>query len=131
MKLWFAPLLCYFVCSCFAQVTIKGHHIGETAGDFLKAEPGIQAMLADCHANKPHQISVGEVNQRKFPNGRAKKEYVELARAGRLFDKSPEQYEAKCKTLLRIFDDNGGGVVRVQPADFPLGTPSRVLKNLD
>ena len=55
--------------ACLAQVKIKGHQIGENAADFLKTEPTIQSTLGDCHANRPRQLSVDEVKQRKFPDG--------------------------------------------------------------
>jgi hypothetical protein len=67
---------------------------------------------------------VDEVKQRKFPDGRSKRDYIELARQGRVFDKNVEQYEKKCKSLLAVFDDNGSGAITVHPAESPLGTPS-------
>jgi hypothetical protein len=47
----------------FAQ-NFKGHHIGETATEFLLAEPVIQAKLRECQANVPKELTADEIKKR-------------------------------------------------------------------
>lgn len=42
----------------------KGHHIGETATEFLLVEPVIQAKLRDCQANAPKELTAEEIKKR-------------------------------------------------------------------
>ncbi len=88
--------------------TIKGHRIGESASDFLKAEATTQAALNDCHTNAPKPVSIEEVKRRKL-SSRMTKYDIEMARQGRLFDKDPEAYHGRCDPLFNIFDGGRGG----------------------
>ena len=44
-----------------AQTVVKGHHLGETADEFLAAEPAIKAHLAQCDEYK-HKVTPAEVD---------------------------------------------------------------------
>jgi len=59
--------LCFLSILCVPTLhgqTFKGHHIGETAAEFLAMEPVIQARLTSCQANAPHELSPEEIKTR-------------------------------------------------------------------
>lgn len=105
-------LICLILsASSIAQIKIKGHQIGESTADFLKAEPAIQGRLLECHSKPPHALSVDEVKSRKFPDATTRRDYLETARQGRLFDQNVDAYNEKCNPLFNIFDNNSKGLM--------------------
>jgi hypothetical protein len=101
-----------------SQMKIKGHQIGESTDDFLRIETSTQNDLNDCHGNAPRRISVEELKNRKFPDGTTKRDYIELAKQGRLYDKNVDDYNRKCEPLVNLFDNGGTGelMISLSPA---------------
>jgi hypothetical protein len=111
MKILLAVVVLVSVAFGQSAFKIKGHSIGESAADFLTLETATQNTVSDCHANPPHRVSVEEVKRRKFPDGTTKRDMVELAKQGRVYDRNVDDYNAKCGPLLNVFDNGGKGDV--------------------
>ncbi len=94
-----------------AAFKVKGHSIGESGDDFLRLESATQSVLNDCHSNPPHRVSVEEVKRRKFSDGTTKRDMMEMAKQGRVYDRNVDDYKAKCDPLLMVFDNAGKGNV--------------------
>ena len=113
-----ALLLVLLSVPALSQLKIKGHQIGESTDDFLRIETSTQNDLNDCHANPPHRVSVEDVKKRKFSDGFAKRDYIEMAKQGRLYDRNVDDYNRKCEPLLNIFDNGSTGelMISLSPA---------------
>jgi hypothetical protein len=99
---------------CQSTLKVKGHYIGESGDDFLRLEASTQSVLNDCHSNPPRQVSVEEVKRRKFPDGTTKRDMVEMAKQGRVYDRNVEDYKAKCDPLINVFDNGTKGDVMTE-----------------
>jgi hypothetical protein len=44
--------------------SFKGHEIGETGADFLKAEPSIRVKVTACHTDAPRALTTDEIKSR-------------------------------------------------------------------
>jgi hypothetical protein len=96
--------------------TFKGHWIGESTVDFLKAEPTLQAKVTDCQVNAPRELTPEEIRQRY---GRRTYEQFQKQAAQygsssgthlAAMDKDPDTYGDKCGALLDALV-NGDGLI--------------------
>ena len=114
--------LSFAVVSNHAQSqTFKGHHIGESFSDFLKAEPAIQEKLTYCQTTTPHQLSPDEITKLSPEELRSRygawaktfKQYLKIeSNYSKNGNKEQEQkeYLSKCEALLN-FAAKGDGLI--------------------
>jgi hypothetical protein len=122
--------LSFAVVSCHAQSqTFKGHRIGESFSDFLKAEPVIQEKLTYCQSTTPHQLTPDEIAKLSPEELRSRygawaksfKQYLKIEanynkpNGGLPSQKDQEQaeYQSKCSDLLNLIAKGEGELTGV------------------
>ena len=111
--------LSFAVVTCHAQSqTFKGHRIGESFSDFVKAEPAIQEKLTYCQTTTPHQLSPDEIE--KLSPEQLRSRYGAWAKSFKQYmkieanynkpdgalpsqkDQEQAEYRSKCSDLLNL-----------------------------
>jgi hypothetical protein len=95
--------------------TFKGHHIGETATEFLANEPVIQKKLDDCRTNVPRELTPDEIKQRY-----GKKALQDFLRASQaqgnatshiaIMSRDPDLYDEDCGPVIDALVHGNGHI---------------------
>ncbi len=105
-----------------AQTVIKGHHLGESASEFLDADKAVRDQIHQCHVDAPQPLSPEQIKALSdadvvqlslgftdFPN---RKKLMQRAAAGNVL--SPDhRYSGQkvfCEAAIKVLEQGGSGI---------------------